>query len=211
MNPLRVLALLSDPWFTSSLDSVVAFLAGALTAIFADPIRQRIFRPKPRLLFGLSNNFALNAPLTVGNPAKTVNGIILRGAVTNDGVTIAKKCRVYLVNIEKQNERTMAFDQTDFGDTLPIQWSSRLPPQFEPLNIPKDTIHYFEILDIYEGHSEFHPHVEFFPSRYSALVSEKGVFRFTLQLAGEGFEPEMMKVEFSWAGSFPTYTAKQVT
>src|SRR5947209_4242810 len=75
--------------------SLLGFLGGFVTALFAEPLRQWLYRPGLSLSFGSSGDFITKTPEVSGGAKYDAFYIRLR--VVNTSSRLAKACRAYLV------------------------------------------------------------------------------------------------------------------
>jgi hypothetical protein len=181
---------------------VIGFIFGFAAAVFAEPLRRYIFRPKLEMEFGDTNDFKADTPEVRQMPDGSLKegpAYYIRGRVVNKSVNIAKQCMVYLTNIERRSERTGLFDQTIFCESIPLHWSCRGPENaFSYLDLPKGVNQYFDIFSTRQGDTMLHLQILIKPFRYNNLFQEQGTYRFTVQVSGEGFSPISMKIIVQW-------------
>jgi len=192
---------------------IIVFITGFFTAIFAEPLRRWIFRPRLIMDFGDTNDFKADTPEIVGTTDGTIRkgrAYYIRGRVVNKSTNIAKQCRVYLTNIEKKSNRTGEFEQTTFCEGIPLHWSCReLGGAFNPLDLPKDINQYFDIFSTREGDTNIDPKLMSKPFRYEHLFTEPGTYRYSIQVSGEGFRPIVMKILLEWKGVWDDFIVKK--
>ena len=86
-----------DP--VNTLSSLATFVAGFLSAIFAEPIRQWIYRPVLKLEFENNDHFVTKTD--EGDPP-THRAQYIRVKATNLKARIAKGCRAYLIGFDRR-------------------------------------------------------------------------------------------------------------
>jgi hypothetical protein len=120
-----VVLSLVDPWDVFSAPFVAplaGFLGGFAIAILAEPLRQRLFRAKLTLEFGQSSDFI--TPAFILGEGYELEAQYIRIRVRNIKSHLARSCRAFLVNIEKQNEKGV-FKQTQYSDSIQLEWSAQ--------------------------------------------------------------------------------------
>jgi len=178
--------------FTTTL---AAFLGGFFTAIFAEPFRRWIFRPRLALEFTNADHFLSRTREQGGHEA-----IYLRVKVTNRKSALAKSCRAYLVNIERRGS-SGAWESTEYCESAQLAWSARGDGKYTALDLPKDVPHFIDILSTREADpSKFIPTIEVMLLRYVSLIQTHGTYRLTIAVSGDGVQPAWIKLSFRWSG-----------
>ena len=195
------------------MSEILAFLAGFFTAVFAEPLRRFLFRPRLVVEFGETSDFVTYTPELHGIPGRTPKegkAVYIRGRVVNRSTNIARQCRVYLVNIESKSENTGDFERTAFCDSIPLRWSCReAEGVFRPLDLPKEVNQYFDIVVRREGESALSPQMMTTPFRYAQLFSNPGTYRYTIQVSGEGFTPVVLRLVLEWRRDWKDFRASK--
>jgi hypothetical protein len=191
----------------------VTFLAGAATAIFAEPLRQWIFRPVLEVSFepGTCN---LSTPTTVvGITLGAMHqvesqGRYVRVRVRTTTRRIAKGCRAYLVKIEVEEQGT--FHPSNFVDTLRLKWSSQLADEAtKPLDIPKDVSQFVDALstDI-ASPNQYVSHTTLMPQYCRQLFDQRPkTLRLTILVTSDDAKPARARFIFRWKGTWDTFEA----
>jgi hypothetical protein len=182
--------------------SLLSFLAGFLTAIFAEPIRQYLFRAKIKLKFGSGTDFKAPTPARSGGLECTE--YVVRVKLTNRNHHMAKSCRAFLINIEKKKPEG-TFDRTIYSDILQLHWSVREDNDYDPIDLAYQVNQYVDVFLTKENSGAFSPCVRFIPLRYQGLFEEEGTFRFTIQASGDGIKPEFIKLVLEWKGNWADF------
>ncbi len=78
------------------MSELLAFIGGFAIALFAEPIRQWLFRARLTLEFTNADHFVTRTTESGGHQARYI-----RIKATNRSSRLAKSCRAYLVNIER--------------------------------------------------------------------------------------------------------------
>ncbi len=197
--------------------SMLAWMVGFLSAIFAEPIRYAIFRPKLNLEFGNGPEFKTRTPeqasyVDVVNVQSNHEAEYIRIKVVNSTRRIAKSCHAYLVAIEKEDERGY-FRPTLYCDSIALAWSCRSSEQrFDSVDLPFGVAQFVDVVSTRNQKnvtSVFKPEIQIIPMRYINLFSEQGTFRFRVQISGENVKPVFLKIVFRWAGVWDGYTAER--
>ena len=207
---------MGEPAFSISviIFNLLSYIAGFLSAIFAEPIRRWLFRPELELQFDEnSSDYIYRTPHSVVKTYSGTEGFHeayhVRFKVTNIKRTIARSCRAYLVNIEKKNTGTGSFERTDYSDSLQLAWSNRDQSKaFEYIDLPKGIKQFVDVIvtTSWPGISKaFEPRTAFTPYRYEKLYQEHGVFRLTIQVSCEDIDPKFLKLIFQWNGQWNNF------
>ncbi len=180
------------------LPSVVSFLGGFFTALFAEPIRRWVYQPKLSLHFERASHFVTRTPETVGQTK--YEAFYVRVKVVNTKSALAKSCRAYLVNIEQKGP-SGAFVATEYCESLQLGWAVHSQP-FAALDLPTDVPFFVDILSTRPTSLAFKPHVELIPMRYEQLFLTSGTYRLTVLISGDGVKPARIRLVFKWSGDW---------
>ncbi len=183
---------------SGTLDSIGSFFAGFLVAIFAEPIRKRIFSPD--LLLDFKNN--KDHVSRTNFPDNNFESYV-RVKVINKKKTLAKDCRAFLINIEKEeNEK---FVQTIYADSLQLAWSCQTDQmRYSAIDLSYGMNLYCDILKTTSADpsnaASFHPQVCFLPVRYNDehLFYLPGKYRLTIQVTSSNANPIKMYLLLQW-------------
>jgi hypothetical protein len=198
--------------------TIIGALLGFAAAIFVEPIKRWLYRPKLVASFGDSAEFQTQTKerQILKDPTDPTKQIIMdhtanyiRVKIINTKSMLAKGCRAYLTKIEKRN-KDGNFSDTIYCDSIPLAWSCRDNQRFQPLDLPIGVNQFIDLVSMREFSDSFHIELQIHPYRYESLYQEKGYFRFTIQISGENVKPVFIKVDFVWDGSWDTYICKQV-
>ena len=183
--------------------AIFGVLAGVVLGLFADHIQQRIFGPKLKLEFGGGGEFM--TPMT--DPSDTVVSLCVRVKVTNTSMRMAKNCRAYLVNVEKEIGRNR-FDRTEYCDSIQLAWSCLgADDRFNGISIPKGVPQFFNVLSI-DKEPEYGSCpllIKVVPFRYRFLFEEAGTFRLTVHVAGDQVKLQSHQIIFTWEGTWDSF------
>lgn len=199
------------------LNTIIGAILGFAAAIFVEPIKRWLYRPKLAVIFGDTAEFQTRTTEhQKKNPSDNRREILtyhkasyIRLKVINTKSILAKGCRAYLIKVEKRNEEGNFLD-TIYCDSIPLAWSCRDDKRFEPIDLPNGVNQFVDLISVRETTDDFRMEIQFHPYRYESLFQEKGYFRFTMQVSGENVEPVFEKVDFIWDGSWDSYTCKTV-
>lgn len=195
-------------WFTSS--KIISFLAGFLSAIFAEPIRKNIFKPKLTLDFNNTQDYKSK---TIYDNNGEVFEIYVRARVYNKKKILAENCRAFLINIEKKENGK--FTQTIYADSLQLAWSCQTDnTRFSAMDLSYGVNLFFDIFktDFNRGEEEdpstrksvnnFVPLTYVIPKRYlhDNLFSQTGTYRITIQVTSANADPVKMALILEWKG-----------
>lgn len=181
---------------------LLSYILGFATAIFAEPIRQRIFKPKLKLEFGEGQDFKTRTPEATSQSQH--EAYYIRVKVTNSTRRTARDCRTYLVNIEKRDE-TGTFRPTIYCDSIPLAWSCRADKAYQGVDLPYGVAQFLDVLTTRSISDYFEPQIMVKPFRYIPLFKEKGGFRFTIQVSAERANPQFIKLIFEWDGDWENF------
>jgi hypothetical protein len=180
----------------SILLSLASFVVGVLTAIFAEPIRQRIFRPKLELTF--ENNDRFVTTTDEGDPP-THRARYIRVKATNLKARIAKDCRAYLIAVDRRGP-TGSWDTTEFCDCLQLDWSAHPGASQSALDLSQDVPFFVDVVSTREKAISFAPALAFTPYRFQHLFSPPGTYRFTILVTGDNVKPARLSISFKCTG-----------
>jgi hypothetical protein len=196
---------MSDPQTTtasvswlSALTPLVSFVLGFITAVFAEPVRQRFFRPELELSFS-GREDTITKTATVGGS----QAVYVRVQVQNKKPKLARACRAYLVNVETKST-TGGFEPTAYVDSIQLAWSCQvLGHERDPIDIPNGVSQYIDVVATSNISSHFAIQIAPLPVRYNVLQSPNAqTYRYTIQVAGDGAEPKTLKLVFVWKGKW---------
>jgi hypothetical protein len=129
--------------WVSFLTPLATFFLGSITAVFSDPVRKRIFRPKIELTFNNDSDHVANTPDR--ESGREYFAHYIRLGVKNKNTTLAKQCRAYLVNIEKKEDGD--FKRTIYADSIQLAWSCRgKGNELTPIDLPKGISQYVDLI-----------------------------------------------------------------
>ena len=178
------------------------FFAGFITAVFAEPLKRWIYRPKVKLYFGETSDYISKTPESrkdIEGKESIGEAYYIRGKVINESNILAPSCKVYLINIEKKNDRTGHFEPTSYSDSIQLTWSSQHPSSlYSPIDLPKGVNQYFDILVTRDNSVHFDLQIYVKPYRDENIFKDTGVFRFTIQVSGARNNPRTIKIIFEW-------------
>lgn len=190
----------------SILLSLASFVVGVLTAIFAEPIRQRIYRPKLELTFENNNCFVTETD--EGNPP-THHARYIRVKATNVKARIAKDCRAYLIAIDRRGP-TGSWDTTEFCESLQLDWSARPGASQSAFDLSQDVPFFIDVVSTREKAISFQPALAFTPYRFQHLFSPPGIYRFTILVTGDNIKPARLSISFKWTGVWDQFEVAAV-
>lgn len=195
-----------DPQCSESLkmsSNLLAFAAGFLSAIFAEPIRRWIYRPVLKLDFKNNDHFVPTTP--EGDPPDhRARFVRLRATNVKNGV--AKGCRAYLIGLDRRGP-SGTWDPTEYCDNLQLGWSCE---KSDALDLPRDVPRFVTVLSTRETSKEFHPHLPIVTYTMQRLLAEIGTYRLTVLVTGDGVKPARMSLSFKWTGVWDQFEVSTV-
>ena len=207
--------LRKDGRMASFVDVAVVAVSGAigfLSAVFAGPLRNRLFRAQVQLDYSGDEDCVSRTTewvRSVPDEPESDYGreaIYLRVRVRNKKKIIAKSCRAYLVNIEKDNGNGI-FKRTIYTESIPLAWSCRGSDRFSEMDIPYGITQYIDVLKKHDEQDFVHLQLSVLPNRYISILHKSGRYRLTIQVAGDGVIPASLGLIFDWKGKWDTFDA----
>lgn len=201
------------------MELLAAFLGavvGFIGAIIAEPLRQHFFSPRLHLSFNKSGECVTSTQEHVfirspDNPHYSVyagshDAHYIRIKVVNKENHLAKKCYAYLIGIQRENE-VGNYVPTEYVDSIGLPWSCRVEgTEYQPLDIPKGVSQFIDLISTKKSDPKsYTPRIQVIPQRYVGLYSDPGKFRFTIQVAGENFDPVTIRIVFCWKGNWDDF------
>ena len=177
--------------------SVVGFVGGFFTALFAEPLRRWLYAPKLKLTFGASDHFLTRTPEI--SDSGQYESMFVRVKVENSRATLARSCRAYLVRIERQGA-SGKFEATEYCESLQLAWSSQGEQSFAAFDLPRGVPHFVDIISTRPTTPAFQLATKGTPLRYMQLLVTPGVYRFTVMVSGDGVKPVPIRPVVSWTG-----------
>ena len=189
---------------------VVSFLAGSATAVFAEPLRRWIYRPKLRLEFNETEHFITKTIETSASDSnKSHQARYIRVKVTNTRLTLAKSCRAYLINVERRDPSGV-WAATEFCESIQLAWSARNKDiRYASLDLAKDVPHFVDVVSTREGTPPFKLEVESKLLRHEPLLRTPGIYRLTMVVSGDGVRPERLWLFFQWDGKWDGFVVRR--
>jgi len=176
-------------------------LTGAAATLLIPSIRRFVWGPELKLDFDKDGEgFIAKTPILMqepGNQPIIHEGIYIRVKVTNVKCNLAKQCRAFLVNIEKQNKDGI-FKPTIYCDSIQLQWACRENQGFSAIDLPNGIMQFIDILATIKNFPYYEMKIGAPPFRYIDLFSESGIFRFTIQVSGDEVIPKFIRLIFYW-------------
>lgn len=201
---------------------VVSFLSGAAIAVFADPIRRYLYRPRIQVTFAKSDDPAFVArtpavstlpkgadplhydgfevhPTTDGRLLVEHQAVYIRCLVRNKRGMVAKGCRAYLVKVE-QAAAGGRFGPAVFYDSVQLAWASRPGHQYEAVDLPRGVPQYVDVVST----RDFNPNPECPPEPIPRFQIESQFKPF--RESGLGTKPGTFRFTILVAGdNFPPF------
>lgn len=199
---MHTLLAQSSPWqyfLVGGLSWIAGLISGSLIAIFAEPIRQRLYRPRLVLDFDASADCLSKTPMREGD--RSLLGLVVRIKVRNESNAIARDCRAYLIDVEQASD-IGTFTSTVYCDSLQLGWSCHVEEdrRFGGIDIPRGVNQFVDVVATKENVSVLIPQIRPIPYRYVDLFQMMGEFRWTLQVSAAGTNPATIRLILRWAG-----------
>jgi hypothetical protein len=203
--------------------SIVSFVAGAVVAIFADPVRRWIFRATLEVTFDKKTcvlHTATLITLTSRNPQSgfdsTVHypseGRYLRmrvGAAKRITRRAVKGCRPYLIGVEL--EEGGKFVPSIFVDTLRLKWSSQPEDDVAaPIDIPGDVSQFVDVLSAGKNPGATYSLHSVVPLPFycqSLFDPAPKKLRLTILVTSDEAQSKRIHLVFNWKGTWDTFEA----
>jgi len=180
------------------LPAALSFAGGFLTALLAEPLRQKWFAPRLKLSFGTSPDFISHTPEAQG--VMMGEATYIRVRVSNQSFRIAKACRAYLTGVFREDERAHLI-KTQYCNSIQLSWAVRGEQAYGPQDLAKGVPYFFDLVSFRDGTDVFMPHVEGLPFRYQDIFGKRGTYHFDVIVAGDGVKPAKMRVRIAWDGN----------
>lgn len=193
-----------DP--VSILSSLASFVAGFLSAIFAEPIRQLIYRPELKLEFENNDDFVT---MTDEGDPPTHRAQYIRVKASNLKARIAKSCRAYLIGFDHQG-LTGSWEPTGYSECLQLAWSALPCVSHDALDLLQHVPIFVDVVSTRQTATSFAPALAFTPYRYQHWFSTPGTYRFTILVTGDNIKPARLSISFKWAGVWDQFKVAAV-
>jgi hypothetical protein len=173
--------------------------------MFAEPARDWLLRPKLRVSFTGLEDCITKTPTTAGSGA-----VYVRLKVVNRSLRIARSCRPFLVKVESRSGPT-DFKDTIYADSIQLAWACQVPAsQRAPMDLVHGVSQYIDVIATSELDNNFVPQIAPFPLRYGPVFpTTPQTYRLTVQVSGDGMDPQRFRLIFEWQGSWDTVTARE--
>jgi hypothetical protein len=182
---------------------LVPYLVGFLTAVLAEPLRQRLFRPRLKVEF-------LNDTNCISWTREgEMRACYLRIKVRNRKWRLARSCRAYLVNVELRDANGQ-YQPTSYCDSMQLAWSAAGDQAFSAIDLPRGLTRFVDVVSTRENSENFTPALRLLLYRdLDQLWRRTGEFRFTVMVAGDGIQPKSVKIRFTWTCRWNEFTASR--
>ncbi len=191
------------------LSSILSFIGGFLSAVFAEPLRRWLYRPVLRLQFGTTDHFITRTP--EDNETSRHESYYLRVRAMNTRAALAKNCRAYLVNVEYLGS-SGAWEATTYCESMQLAWAGPGDAPYAALDLPKDVPQFINVLCTREDSPRFTPSIVpgMLLFRYDSFLSSPGTYRFTVIVSGDGVRPASIGLRLKWTGKWDQFEAGEV-
>ena len=188
------------------LASILGFVAGFLSAVFAEPIRQWLYRPKLSLEFLHNDHFVTTTD--EGSPP-THQAKYVRVRASNLSARAAKGCRAYLVGLQRRGPGG-AWEATEYCDCLQLAWSARPGASHDALDLAAGTPFFIDVVSTRQPSQAFAWSAMFTPYRVQHLFRTPGTYLFTILVTGDNVKPAKLSVSFKWTGVWDQFEVAAV-
>jgi hypothetical protein len=191
------------PSLLGVLGTLLGALIGFCGAIFAEPIRQAMYRPQLQLKFRPGDE--CHARTSEGQDKH--DAIYLRVKVTNAKGAMAKACRAYLTAIEKRNA-SGAFENTVYCDSIRLAWACKAESEkYDGLDLPSKVSQFIDLLSMRSFGIGLH--LQFAANRYQEILRAAGTYRFTVFVSGDNVKPAQIRVVYRKTDTWNDYDANE--
>ena len=126
------------------ISNITSYILGFATAIFAEPIRQKLFGPKLELHFGDTQEYINILPSEDGS---NVLLTYIRVRVVNVRRAMAKYCKAYLINIERWDDVQNKFVPSGLKDSIQLAFSCKIEgEEFEGIDLAKGANQFIDVV-----------------------------------------------------------------
>ncbi|MEM8640100.1 MAG: hypothetical protein AAGG51_14980 [Cyanobacteria bacterium P01_G01_bin.54] len=184
------------------LTSIAPFCAGFLTAVFAEPFRKWLTRPRLKVFFTPEFGRGIGSiSLTPDKEDSSEQAYYTRASVQNLSRYVARSCRAYLVLIEYGSAPNKY--RIIHQDPIPLDWSFLGSTQ---LDIPSKIKFNFDVFYISDATNRMIPRTKPLVKIWATTLADIGWYRYTVSVAGENINPVSKSIEFYWTGTFDKIT-----
>jgi hypothetical protein len=181
---------------------VLSFILGFFSAVFAEPLRRRLFRSRLEVNFKAdfspSSKYIFVTPSYHGSERRTAKHI--RVSVRNPSRITAKSCKAFLTKIEREGaSEPVVIHQ----DPLPLSWGFI---GAAPIDIPPGPIFFFDVFAVDNRENKLQPQTNVRPNIWDELLQEPGKYFFSVLVAGDNLTAVPRTIPFQWNGSFDAVT-----
>jgi hypothetical protein len=150
----------ASSWITPA----VSFVLGFVSAVFAEPVRSWILRPKLRVTFARTDDCFTPTRTAGGEKARWI-----RVKVENEKKRLAKGCRAYLVRIESKSPDSSEWVDTIYVDSIQLAWACRKEEdKYASVELPFGVAQYIDVVSAFKGKdNELVPFIQVQPLRYA--------------------------------------------
>ena len=177
---------------------VLTFVAGAVTAVCAEPLRRWIFRPTLKLEFANTEHFVTKTPERINS--QVFNACYVRVRATNTSYFLAKDCLAFLIKIEKQIQPGR-WEPTEYCESQQLRWSASLDG-YGAVDLPHDVSQFVDVVSTIESEASFRPHISVPLYRHDRLFASPGTYRFSILVTGDNVKRDIIRLSFKWNGQW---------
>ena len=181
---------------------MIGLVGGFLCAVFAEPLRQWLYRPIVALEFKPIKHFVTST--REASSSGHHGARYVRINVTNRRSALARSCRAYLVKIECRS-RSGEWEATEYCESMQLAWSARGDGRHAALDLPKNVPHFVDVVSTRETSTSFKPETDGLLFRHMALFDSPGTYRFTVVVSGDGVNPVWIRLLFVWSSKWDDF------
>lgn len=182
-------------FYSSVIEQAVAGVIAGLSAAFLIKLLNWIFRPRLKMYFKEDDSY------TIAPNQNDINCLFTHLVVKNIRKSMALGCKVFILKIEKKNNKK--FENIPLKIHFTLKWANENDPKgFEGLEIPGN---YRRRIDLASSELNSTSHFSLYVEggmRGIINAFPNGEYRFTIQATGKNTNTITKRFIFKWSGSF---------
>lgn len=180
------------------LTPIASYVAGFLSAAFAEPFHKWLTPPRLRIDFRPKlGNGTGHISLTPEREGSTELAYYVRVSIKNHSRTIAKSCRAYLETIEYKD--SLKEWEVIHQDPIPLDWAFVGPTS---MDLPPKVEFHFDVFSVSSVTNRVTPRTTPRAVIWDTNLAPMGRYRYKVTVTGENVNPVSTTIEFDWRGSF---------